>query len=103
MAIIKYSYVNGIKPEGITSAGYWYQPVGRTYIGIGSGVGTELSIDELKTYVKSLKPITKITHIEWENGAEALSSQREPIVCREPTDSEMESSVDAWCTKMGVS
>ena len=50
MAIIKYSYVNGIKPEGITSAGYWYHPVDRTYIGIGSGVGTELSVDELKTY-----------------------------------------------------
>ena len=99
MAIIKYSYVNGIKPEGITSAGYWYQPVGRTYIGIGSGVGTELSIDELKTYAKSL---TNIRHLEWDNGVEARSS-RTPTVDRPPTDAEIESGVDAWCTEMGVS
>ena len=99
MAIIKYSYVNGIKPEGITSAGYWYQPVGRTYIGIGSGVGTELSIDELKTYVKSL---TNIRHLEWDNAVEVLAS-RTPTVDRAATDSEIEASVDAWCTEMGVS
>ena len=99
MAIIKYSYVNGIKPEGITSAGYWYQPVGRTYIGIGSGVGTELSIDELQTYVKSL---TNIRHLEWDNGVEARSS-RTPTVDRPATDSEIEAGVDAWCTEMGVS
>ena len=99
MAIIKYSYVNGIKPEGITSAGYWYQPVGRTYIGIGSGVGTELSIDELKTYAKSL---TNIRHLEWDNEVEALAS-RTPTVDRPATDSEIEVSVDAWCTEMGVS
>ena len=99
MAIIKYSYVNGIKPEGITSAGYWYQPVGRTYIGIGSGVGTELSIDELKTYVKSL---TNIRHLEWDNEVEALAS-RTPTVNRPATDSEIEASVDAWCSARGIS
>ena len=99
MAIIKYSYVNGIKPEGITSAGYWYQPVGRTYIGIGSGVGTELSIDELKTYAKSL---TNIRHLEWDNEVEALAS-RTPTVDRPATDSEIEADVDAWCTEMGIS
>ena len=98
MAIIKYSYVNGIKPEGITSAGYWYQPVGRTYIGIGSGVGTELSIDELKTYIKSIN----IRHREWDNGVEARSS-RTPTVDRPATDSEKEAIVDAWCTEMGIS
>ena len=99
MAIIKYTYVNGIKPEGITSAGYWFNPVGRTYIGIGSGVGTELSVDELKTYVKSL---TNMRHLEWDNGVEALSS-RTPTVDRPATDSEIEASVDAWCTEMGIS
>jgi len=99
MAIIKYTYVNGIKPEGITSAGYWFQPVGRTYIGIGSGVGTELSIDELKTYAKSL---TNIRHLEWDNEVEALAS-RTPTVDRAATDAEIEASVDAWCTEMGIS
>tara|TARA_R100000655_G_scaffold106433_1_gene155760 strand:- start:1154 stop:1453 length:300 start_codon:yes stop_codon:yes gene_type:complete len=99
MAIIKYSYVNGIKPEGITSAGYWYNPVDRTYIGIGSGVGTELSIDELKTRAKSL---TGMRHREWDHPIEALAS-RTPTVDRPATDSEIEASVDAWCREMGVS
>ena len=99
MAIIKYTYVNGIKPEGISSAVYWFNPVGRTYIGIGSGVGTELSIDELKTYAKSL---TNIRHLEWDNGVEARSS-RTPTVDRPATDSEIEADVDAWCTEMGIS
>ena len=52
MAIIKYTHVDGKKPSGLTSAGYWRHPVDKTYIGGGSGVGTELSVDELKTYVK---------------------------------------------------
>ena len=102
MAIIKYSYVNGIKPEGITSAGYWFHPVDRTYIGIGAGVGTELSVDELKTYVKSLKSVAQIRHIEWDNGEPARST-RTPTVDREATDSEIEASVDAWCREMGIS
>ena len=102
MAIIKYSYVNGIKPEGITSAGYWFHPVDRTYIGIGAGVGTELSVDELKTYVKSLKSVAQIRHIEWDNGVAALSSQT-PTVDRAATDAEIEARVDAWCTEMGIS
>ena len=102
MAIIKYSYVNGIKPEGITSAGYWFHPVDRTYIGIGSGVGTELSVDELKTYAKALKSVVDIRHREWDNGVEARSS-RTPTVDRPATDSEIEADVDVWCTDMGIS
>ena len=102
MAIIKYSYVNGIKPEGITSAGYWYHPVDRTYIGIGSGGGTELSIDELKTRLKSIKSVKDIRHREWDNEIRALASL-EPTVDRPATDSEIEADVDVWCTDMGIS
>ena len=102
MAIIKYTHVNGKKPSGLTSAGYWRHPVDKTFIAVGSGVGTELSVDELKTYVKSLKSITDIRHIEWDNGVAALSSQT-PTVDRAATDAEIEASVDAWCTEMGIS
>ena len=103
MAIIKYTHVNGKKPtSGLTSAGYWRHPVDKTYIGIGSGVGTELSVNELKTYVKSLKSVTNIRHLEWDNRVEALASPI-PTVDRPATDSEIEANVDAWCTEMGVS
>ena len=102
MAIIKYTHVNGKKPSGLTSGGYWRHPVDKTYIGVGSGIGTELSIDELKTYVKSLKSVTNIRHLEWDNRVEALASPI-PTVDRPATDSEIEANVDAWCTEMGVS
>ena len=98
MAIIKYTHVNGKKPSGLTSAGYWRHPVDKTFIAIGSGVGTELSIDELKTYIKSIN----IRHREWDNGVEARSS-RTPTVDRPATDSEIEADVDVWCTDMGIS
>ena len=103
MAIIKYTQVNGKRPtSGLTRGGFFYKPEEGTYIGIGSGVGTELSVDELKTYVKSLKSVTNIRHLEWDNEVEALASPI-PTVDRSATDSEIESSVDAWCTEMGVS
>ncbi len=59
MAIIKYTLVNGQTPSGISSGGVWQHPNDNTYIGIGSGIGTELSVNELKTYVKALKSLTK--------------------------------------------
>ena len=54
MAIIKYTLVNGQTPSGITDRGYWQHPTDETFIGIGSGVGTEISKDDLKTYVNQL-------------------------------------------------
>ncbi len=102
MAIIKYTLVDGRVPSGLSSHGDFRNPVDKTYIGIGSGVGTELSIDELKTYVKSLKSVVDMRHLEWDNEVEALASP-EPTVNRPPTDSEIEAGVDAWCTEMGIS
>jgi len=97
MAIIKYTLVNGQRPSGITSGGVWHHPNDDTYIGIGSGVGTELSVAELKTYVKSLKPITKMRHIEYSGNTPVET------VNRQPTDAELESAVDTWCSDRGIS
>ena len=102
MAIIKYTLVNRQAPLGLSVKGQWHNPVDGTYIGIGSGVGTELSVDELKTYVKSLKSIVNMRHLEWDNEVPALASP-EPTVDRPITDAEIESGVDDWCTEMGIS
>ncbi len=64
MAIIKYSLVNGQHPSGLSSRGDWHHPNEDTFIGVGSGLGTELSIAELKTYVKGLRSITNLRRIE---------------------------------------
>ena len=97
MAIIKYTLVNGQTPSGITDRGYWQHPTAETFIGIGSGVGTEISKDDLKTYVKSLKSITNIRHIEYDGSTPV------ELVNREPTDAEIESQIDAWCSARGIS
>ena len=49
MAIIKYQLVNGTTPVGIT--GTTKYSIGNDQIGIGSGVGTELSRSELLNFV----------------------------------------------------
>ena len=49
MAIIKYQLVDGTIPPELDDGGYF--PVGDYFIGIGSGVGTELSKSELLDYV----------------------------------------------------
>ena len=97
MAIIKYTLVNGQTPSGITDRGYWQHPRDETVIGIGSGVGTDISKDDLNTYVKSLKSITNIRHIEYDGSTPV------ELVNREPTDAEIESQIDAWCSARGIS
>ena len=49
MAIIKYQLVNGTTPVGITVISKF--GIGSDLIGIGSGVGTELSRSELLNFV----------------------------------------------------
>ena len=49
MAIIKYNLVNRQKPSYITDGGYFHDPRDDTFIGIGSGGGTELTKAELVT------------------------------------------------------
>ena len=102
MAIIKYTLVNGRTPSGLSSSGDFHSPVDETYIGVGSGVGTEISIDELKTWLKSIKSVKDIRHQEWDNEIQALSSL-EPILDRPATDAEIEALVDTWCAVKGIS
>tara|TARA_Y100001951_G_scaffold95834_1_gene93739 strand:- start:128 stop:421 length:294 start_codon:yes stop_codon:yes gene_type:complete len=97
MAIIKYTLVNGQTPSGLSSRGDWHSPVEETYIGVGSGLGTELSIAELKTYVKGLKSITNMLYMEYDGDTPVVT------VNRQYTDAEIESAVDAWCTAKGIS
>ena len=41
MAIVKYTFVNGQYPSGITDHGYWRHPVDKTLIGMGNAGGTD--------------------------------------------------------------
>ena len=100
MAIIKYTLVNGQAPSGLSSSGDFHSPVDETYIGVGSGVGTEISIDALKTWLKSTKSVN-LRHQEWDNEIEALASP-EPILDRPATDADIEALVDAWCRVKGL-
>ena len=102
MAIIKYTLVDGRVPSGLSSSGDFHSPVDETYIGIGSGVGTEISIDELKTWLKAIKSVINIRHQEWDNEIRALASL-EPTLDRPATDAEIETMVDDWCTARGIS
>jgi|TARA_R110002020_G_scaffold270306_2_gene485619 ribose 5-phosphate isomerase len=102
MAIIRYTLVDGQHPSGLSVKNQWRNPVDGTFIGIGSGVGTELSIDELKTHAKSLKSIFNMRYQEWDNEVQALASPI-PTVDRAATDAEIESDVDNWCREMGIS
>ena len=97
MAIIKYTLVNGRTPSGLSSRGDWHSPVEETYIGVGSGLGTELSIAELKTYVKGLRSITNMRYMEFD-GETPIET-----VNRQYTDTEIETAVDTWCTARGIS
>tara|TARA_Y100000310_G_C20267169_1_gene616309 strand:- start:62 stop:355 length:294 start_codon:yes stop_codon:yes gene_type:complete len=97
MAIIKYTLVNGRTPSGLSSRGDWYNPVEDTYIGVGSGLGTELSIAELKTYVKALRSVTNLIHVEYNRDTQ-VETVGSPY-----TDAEIETAVDAWCTARGIS
>ena len=106
MAIIKYTLVNGQTPSGISSGGVWQHPNDNTYIGIGSGIGTELSVNELKRYVKALKSLTKMRYIEYgdhPNSRNLIKDNPDPTVDRQPTDAEIELAVDNWCTAKGIS
>ena len=99
MPIIKYTLVNGQTPLGMTDPGYWQHTTDNTYIGVGSGVGTELSITQLKTYVKS---VFSNSGFKWsENNPDKPNSGTYSE--RDFTDSEIETIVDDWCTARGIS
>ena len=45
----------------------------------------------------------KILHREWDNEIEALASSPIPVLERLATDAEIETMVDDWCTRKGIS
>ena len=92
MPIIKYTLVNGQTPSGITDGGWFLNSADNTLIGIGSGVGTELTKAELITRMQEMGG----KYLEMNQGAEDLST------LRDKTNSEIESDVNAWCTSKGL-
>jgi hypothetical protein len=97
MAIIKYTLDSNFTPAYISDGGYWKHTNDRTYIGIGSGGGTELTVAQLKAYAKGVRDVTpNMRYVEWES--DGLSTS----VNRAYTDAEMETHVDDWCTAKGI-
>ena len=108
MAIIKYSLVNRLKPSYITDGGYFYDSRDDTYIGIGSGGGTELTKAELVTRVQSFSALypKSFTFDALNDAGEGLPlGYRQHIdtsTIRPFTDAEYETQVNDWCTSKGL-
>tara|TARA_R110000824_G_scaffold122237_1_gene279113 strand:+ start:915 stop:1217 length:303 start_codon:yes stop_codon:yes gene_type:complete len=100
MAIIKYNLVNSQRPSYITDGGYFYDKRDDTYIGIGSGGGTELTKAELVTRVQTFSALypRSFTYDGLDDAGEM-----DPDTIRRFTDSEYETMVNDWCTEMGIS
>ncbi len=99
MAIIKYQLVNSTTPSGITEGGHY--KVGDDFIGIGSGVGTELSKSELLDYVLAehrANPVNyKFSYSDGNpDGSVSGSSPNK-------TTDEVIAEINEWCTHRGIS
>ena len=99
MAIIKYNLVNGQVPSYITGSGYFYDPRDRTYIGIGSGGGTELTKAELVTRMQTFSDLYPTT-FTWD---ELDGDRMDTSTVRRVTEAEYETKVNNWCTERGIS
>tara|TARA_Y100001973_G_C5050394_1_gene257377 strand:+ start:351 stop:644 length:294 start_codon:yes stop_codon:yes gene_type:complete len=97
MAIIRYTLENGQRPSYISDGGFFIDPVNNTYIGIGSGGGTELTIAQLKAHALTARNNDSGMALITFNADGSLDE------CRTYTDSEIEGFVDAWCTEKGIS
>ena len=96
MPFIKYTTAatNGRVPSYLTDWGYFHDPRDGTFIGIGSGGGTELTKAELVTRVQGF---SNVTHTSLNSaGEEDLST------ARAVTSAEYETQVNDWCTSKGL-
>ena len=98
MAIIKFNLVNSQVPSYITDGGYFYDARDDTYIGIGSGGGTELTKAELVTRMHTFSDLypTTFTWDELDDGLMDTST------IRRVTEAEYETRVNEWCSARGI-
>ena len=103
MAIIWYQLDNRNTPSYITDGGYFYDPSNESFIGIGSGGGTELTSAELLTYIKEMdaRKITFFDNLERNMATAAGESFTSDRATK--TDSEYETIRDAWLSEKGIS
>ena len=99
MAIIKFNLVNSQVPSYITDGGYFYDARDDTYIGIGSGGGTELTKAELVTRMQTFSDLypTTFTWDELDDGLMDTST------IRRVTEAEYETRVNERCSARGIS
>lgn len=110
MAIIKYQLVNGTVPSGITEGGHWLNS-SQELIGIGSGVGTEISKSDLLAYVLAMHAETPMLYVDpdigWPPTDQAYipyaDPSSEPIQRPNMTEEQVTATVNAWCTERGIS
>ena len=99
MAIIKFNLVNSQVPSYITDGAYFYDARDDTYIGIGSGGGTELTKAELVTRMQTFSDLYPTT-FTWDT----LDGDRmDTSSIRRVTEAEYETRVNDWCTERGIS
>ena len=108
MAIIKFNLVNSQVPSYITDGGYFYDARDDTYIGIGSGGGTELTKAELVTRMQTFSDLYPAT-FTWDAVTVPDSRERynpnhlNPSTIRRVTEAEYETKVNDWCSARGIS
>tara|TARA_Y100000310_G_scaffold325237_1_gene388430 strand:+ start:1353 stop:1685 length:333 start_codon:yes stop_codon:yes gene_type:complete len=110
MAIIKYTTAdtNGRVPSYITDGGYFYDARDDTYIGIGSGGGTELTKVELVTRMQTFSDLYPAI-FTWDSLNDAGDSDLSHLphnidesTIRRVTEAEFETRVNDWCTSKGI-
>tara|TARA_R110000824_G_scaffold122241_1_gene279118 strand:+ start:954 stop:1244 length:291 start_codon:yes stop_codon:yes gene_type:complete len=94
--IIKYTVAatNGRVPSYLTDWGYFHDPRDGTFIGIGSGGGTELTKAELVTRAQGFSHVTCELN---DAGDDDFST------ARDVTSAEYETQVNTWCSARGIS
>ena len=104
MAIIKYTRSGGAKPNYITSSGdYFYNPNDRTFVGIGSGGGTEMTQAELITYAYNNQYASVLAPSIRHNSTPAAydpDATESPVVIE--TLAHVTTRVNAWCSERGI-
>ena len=99
MAIIKFNLVNSQVPSYITGGAHFYDARDDTYIGIGSGGGTELTKAELVTRMQTFSDLYPTTFTWDELDGDIMDTS----TIRRVTEAEYETKVNEWCSARGIS